>query len=131
MALKTGIPKKLIIFGFGGLVGAIINWAITYSLTENFDIHYLLSNLIGLTVNIIFNFFYHSHITFKVFDDTKRRFFKFLIFTLIIVALNILIIFILTEFFDIWYLFSAIIATLTIVIFNFVGNHFYIFRDTE
>jgi putative flippase GtrA len=131
MNVITVMPRKIITFAFGGLVGAVINWSITYGLTENFDVHYLISNLVGLTVNIIFNFFYHSHITFGVFDDTKRRFVKFVLFTLIIVALNIVIIFTLTEFFHIWYLFSAIIATFLIVIFNFVGNQFYIFRDTE
>lgn len=131
MTLKSDISKKVIIFAFGGLVGAVINWSITYALTENFDIYYLLSNLIGLTVNIIFNFFYHSHITFRVFDNAKRRFFKFVLFTLIIVCLNIVIIFTLTEFFDIWYLLSAIIATFIIVIFNFAGNQFYIFDDSE
>lgn len=126
-----GIPKKIVIFAFGGFIGAVCNWTITYSLTEYFYLYYLLSNLIGSTVNILFNFIYHRSITFNVFGDTGRRFVKFLIFSIVIIMLNISITFILTEVFGLWYLFSVITATFIVVTFNFAVNQLYIFFDID
>ncbi len=123
--------KKLATFAFGGSVGAVINWAITYALTEYFYLYYLLSNLIGSTMNIMFNFVYHRSITFSVFSDIRRRFVKFLIFSIIILILNISITFTLTEVFGLWYLFSVIIATGIVVVFNFAVNQLYVFFDVD
>lgn len=119
--------KKLITFAFGGFIGALINWTITYTFTEYFSIYYLLSNLVGSIVNIVFNFIYHRFITFHILNDVKVRFIRFLIVSIIIIFLNISLMYSLTKFLGLWYLFSAIIATLFIVSFNFTINKFYIF----
>lgn len=123
--------KKLITFAFGGFVGLLINWAITYSLTEYFSVYYLLSNLIGSTVNIIFNFAYHRSITFNVLGDVRVRFIRFLIIGGIIILLNISVTYSLTEFFGLWYFFSVIAATFIVVMFNFAINQLYIFFDID
>ncbi len=131
MTLKRRIPEKIFVFAFGGLIGAVINWAITYGLTEYLNQFYLISNLIGSTVNVLFNFAFHRSITFNVLGDVRRRFIKFLALSFFIVALNILIVFILTEFLGLWYLFSVVTATFVVVMFNFAVNQLSVFYDVN
>jgi len=131
MTLKTTIPKKIITFAFGGFIGAVINWAITYSLTEYFSQYYVISNLIGSTVNVLFNFTYHRSITFNVLGDIRQRFVKFLVLSVFIIILNVSIAFFLTEVLGLWYLFSVMAATLIVVMLNFAVNQLSVFYEVD
>jgi dolichol-phosphate mannosyltransferase len=120
---------KLVIFGIGGLLGALMNWSLTYTLTEYLAVYYVYSNIIGSSVNSVFNFLYHRSITFKVNSSTGNRFLKFLAVNVFIVALNVLVMFALTELFHIWYILSAFLATCFIVAMNFLLNQSLVFFE--
>lgn len=119
--------RKIFKFAIGGIIGAIINWAITISLTEFIGLYYILSSLIGAIVNILFNFVYHRYVTFNVTDKQKDRFIRFAVLNTIILILYVGIIFWLTEYLYIKYFFSMVFATLLIFIFNFMMNQFWVF----
>lgn len=120
---------KLVVFAIGGLLGALINWALTYALTEYLAVYYVYSNVIGSSVNSVFNFLYHRSITFRVSSSTGHRFVRFAIVNVFVVALNVLVMYALTEVFHIWYLFSAFLATCVIVTLNFLLNQSLVFFE--
>jgi len=120
--------KKFIVFSVGGGLGALINWTITVVLTEIFKLWYMASYSIGLTVNLIFNFLYQRHITFRVKDKVKRRFILFTIISLSTIFLNMFLVYMITEYFKLFYLISIIIVTVLIAIINFILNKELVFR---
>ena len=79
---------KYVKFVVGGGIGLLINLAVTYNLNSYQGISFPLSYAFGLTVNIIFNFFYHRHFTFSQKDALMKRFYKFIPLTLAITAAN-------------------------------------------
>lgn len=120
--------KKFIIFSIGGGLGALINWTITVILTELVGLWYMASYSIGLTINLIFNFLYQRHITFKVKDKVKRRFTLFTIISLSTIFLNMFLVYTLTEYLGLFYLISIIFVTIIIAIINFILNKEFVFK---
>lgn len=120
--------KKFIIFAIGGGLGAIINWTITVLLTEIFKLWYMASYSIGLSVNLIFNFLYQRHVTFKVKDNLRRRFVIFAIISLSTIFLNMFLVYVITEYLKLFYLISIIIVTFLIAIINFILNKEFVFK---
>ena len=66
--------KQYIRFIFGGGIGLLINIGITAFFTEIFGLWHMYAYTVGLSINVIFNFFYHRNITFKIYDRVKNRF---------------------------------------------------------
>ena len=115
-------------FVFGGGIGLLINIGITSFLTERFGLWYMYAYIVGLSINIIFNFIYHRNITFKIYDRAKRRFVHFIIFTFFITCINWLFVYIATTIYSFYYITSIIIITLIISVINYLTNALLIFR---
>lgn len=121
--------RKFLIFAFGGALGALINWSGTYYLTDIIHIYYVISNFIACVAAIIFNFTYHRFITFKVHDKIGKRFTKFVLVSTFIIILNVSITYILTSGIGLWYMYSAVLATCSVTIVNYILNSHYIFFE--
>lgn len=129
--LYLSAVKKFVVFGAGGLCGAVINWMITYGMTEYLNVYYIISVVTGCTVNIIFNFLYHRSITFKVYSYVITRFLKFVVVSVLIIGLTTSLTFVFTEIFGLWYLYSAIVAVCIITVLNFVINSYFVFSEAK
>ena len=113
-----------------GFIGGAINLAILYSLTEFLGVYYIISAVIGFIVAGTSNFTLHKVWTFK--EKLKDKYFKeyFHFFSIILFSyvLSILILYLLTEFAGIFYVFSQALAMIIGGSFNFVLNKIYTFR---
>jgi len=58
--------QRFLSFQCVSIVGFIINIGILYTLTENFGIYYLVSNLIGIVIVFFWNYLINRHITWKL-----------------------------------------------------------------
>lgn len=123
--------KRYIIFIIGGGIGALINLAMTYVMTEFFGLWYILGFILGSAANIAFNFAYHRRITFSVKDRMQSRFLKFIAVNILIGIGSVGFIYMLTEGLKLWYMLSAIIAITCISMINFLINKFWVFRYRE
>lgn len=129
------IGKFLIV----GLLGAIINVSILYLLTEEvfggssvliagIVPSYLLSSMVSTESAIISNYIFNEHWTFKDRRYEKdminviKRGIKFNICRLTGVVINVIILFSLTEFLKLYYIFSSIIAILIVTIWNYTTS---------
>ena len=115
---------KYVKFIIGGGLSLCLNLLLTYILTEQLHLWYMLSFGTSLIIEILFLFIYHSKITFQ----KHGAFFKFALLILFISALNWGYVYFLTELFNIYYLIAIILAALTISILNYFLNKKIVFR---
>lgn len=121
------IPVDVNFFRFaliGGL-GAILNTSLLYFLTEFLDIYYIYSAIIAVEAAIVLMFFLNNTFTF---ENTKkgRSIISGIVKSNIVrsfgIATSILILYVLTEYFNILYIVSNILAIFIGSIVNFVGE---------
>lgn len=122
---KEAVKYTLISF-----IGGALNLAILYSLTEFLGIYYIISAVIGFIVAGINNFTLNKVLTFKehLKDKYFKEYFYFLSVSIFSYVLSILILYFLTEFAGIFYIFSQAIALIAGGSLNFVINKIYTFR---
>lgn len=123
---------QFIRFGMVGASGTIITLGTLFILTEFFAVPYLTSAAIGYIFGIIFNFTLNRKFTF---DMTQRsiiyEFSKYTIsmgFGAIGYLSSILI---LSEYFNIWYFYSAILSVGVSTIIDFVIVKFWVFKPLD
>lgn len=121
--------KKFIFYGIGGGSAFLINLFLAYIFTEKLKIFYLFSAILSYIFSLIFNFLFQTFITFK----TKRDlFFQRLIGFYLVQTGGLILysffVFIFTEKFKIYYLFSIIISSGLVYIFNFLASRFLVFK---
>ena len=101
-------------FAFVGATGAVINLSLLWFLTRFVLLNYIYSALIAIEVSIFWNFFLNSKITFNYNFlnrlDIVFGIFKYHLASLLGILINISTLIILTEFFQVFYLFSEIFA---------------------
>ncbi len=109
------------------LVGALntgIHLGALYLLTEYFNIYYLLASCIGFCLAVTNSFILNTLWTFKadIKEKTAKRYAKFFAISLVALGVNLGLLYLITEYFHIWYMFSQLIATAISLFINFLGN---------
>ena len=114
--------EQIMKFGVVGVIATLIDWGIFAVCTRVFHIHYAISNIIGFSISVIFNYWASVKWVFDVNkeNDSKRNFMLFIIFSVIGLGLNELILFICIDKIHIMDLISKVIATAIVMVFNFV-----------
>lgn len=109
-------------FGIVGVVATFIDFIVLYGLKELFSFPVLVANTLSFSVSVLYNYWASKTFVFDV-DVNKnqlRNFFIFIICSVIGLILNDWIVWFLTERFLLYYLYSKVIATLIVMIFNFI-----------
>ena len=109
-------------FGIVGVVATLIDFIFLYLFRDILSFHLLLSNTLSFIISVVYN--YWASLTF-VFDvnkekSKKRNFVIFVICSFIGLLLNDLIVFVVTDKLGVYYMISKVIATLFVMVFNFV-----------
>ena len=126
---RSGEFHRFLKFCAVGAVGAVLNLAVLYSLTE-LGVFYLISGLLGIEAGLLSNFFLNRSWTFK---DRQGRGLRYMLTALyrdhavrfVGIVLNILILWILTSFFGLYYLLSQIIGIAVAMLWNYGGNQWW------
>ena len=119
--------QKLIRYGFVGLSGSLENILILYTLTDIVGIFYMLSSALAIELSTINNFILNDVWTFREdhrhqFTNRWHRFISYHIVSLGGMAVNMAVLFILTEFGGLWYIFSNIVGIMVAFGWNFLVN---------
>lgn len=115
-----------------GTTNAIILITLTIILTENLNIFYLYSSIISFEITIIIGFFINNFWTFskkKHSQNIFQRFLKYQIFYIIGLLLNGIILFVLTDYFSLHYLFSQLTSIFCVFLFNFYSSKKITFKN--
>lgn len=115
----------------GGTVTAI-DFILLYIFVEFFSIWYMLAAAFSFIIALTVSFFLNKLWTFKNIDKKiSLQIVKFVIINLIGLGINLIVLYILVEFFFLWYLSAKVFATAVAVIWNFLGMRNWAFKDRE
>ena len=120
--------NQILKFGVVGGLAFIIDYGILIFLTEVFHINYLISSTISFIVSVIFNYIMSIFWVFDV-DENKNRttvFSVFIILSVIGLLLNDLFMWVFVDGMSIHYLIAKIIATLLVMIYNFITRKLFL-----
>jgi len=127
--LREGI-KEFFKFAVVGLIRTFVNITILYLLTENLGIYYLFSAVISFIIAMTNNFILNKIWTFgeQINLNLIEKYLKFLLVSIIALAINLLFLYTFTEIFEIYYIISQVLAITISLIINFIGNKFWTFK---
>lgn len=112
--------KQIIKFGFVGGTAFFIDAGILLLLTK-FGINYLFANILSFTISVIYNYILSMKFVFNVKETNSQKiFFQFIILSIIGLGINELSMKICVEKFLISVLIAKIIATIIVMIYNFI-----------
>ena len=125
--INNKLFRQLFKFGIVGTIAFAIDYGIFTLLTQVINMHYLISSIISFSISVIFNYIMSVK---WVFDITKKQTAKeFIIFILLSVVgliINSIVLYILVEKAGIHELISKVIATIIVMIFNFITRKIFL-----
>lgn len=112
--------KQIIKFGFVGGTAFFIDAGILLLLTK-LGINYLIANILSFSISVIYNYILSMRFVFNVKEtNPQKNFFQFIILSIIGLGINELIMKICVEKLLISVLIAKIIATIIVMIYNFI-----------
>lgn len=125
--------KQIIRFGVVGGTAFLIDFGVLWFCTDVVGVNYLISNCIAFSVSVIYNYILSI---LWVFETKKKRdkLFEVLIFvflSIIGLGINELIMWISVSKFGASHLFSKIVATALVMIYNFVSRKFFLEKGVK
>jgi len=124
---KIGI-KKIKRFLLVGIVNAIAGYTLIIALYSFLNLNIYLSNLIGYLIGLIISFILNRNFVFKVGGKIVNQFLKFIFSFFLSYFLNIFVFYISSEFINLNYYFSLLIASLFYSISFFISCNFFTFK---
>lgn len=120
--------QQLIRFGFVGGSAFLIDYGIMILLTEVFSIDYLVSSGISFSISVIYNYIMSIFWVFNV-DKEKNgvtNFAIFMVLSIIGLGINQLIMWLMVDKAGVFYMFSKIVATAVVMVYNFITRKIFL-----
>ena len=127
--LGRPITKQFMCFTAIGAVGTAAHYAILVALVHMLAADPVAASIGGFVAGAFVNYFANYHVTFQSKKRHEEAFIKFLSVALLGLGLNTLIMAFATNLVGLHYLISQVIATGMVLVWNFVGNRFWTFRE--
>jgi dolichol-phosphate mannosyltransferase len=129
----SGMGAQFVKFALVGLLGTLINLAVLYSLTEMLGVYYIISAVAAFTVAATSNFFLNKVFTFgeRLRHRAAGKYVRFLAVSVLGLSVNLAFLFLLTEFFRVYYLLSQVISIALALAVNFLGNKKWTFKPGQ
>ncbi|HYA32973.1 MAG TPA: glycosyltransferase family 2 protein [Candidatus Bathyarchaeia archaeon] len=132
--LRSGEFHRFWKFVAVGAVGAILNLALLYALT-GFGVYYLLAGAVGIEAGLLSNFFLNRSWTYR---DRGTSGFRYVLTALyrdhavrfVGIVLNLVILWLLTSVFGLYYLTSQLIGIAVAMLWNYGGNQWWTWEPT-
>lgn len=125
----TDLFLKFFRFIFVGITGAVMDFSFTYLIKEKAKIHKLIANAFGFTMGASTTFIFNRLYTFHSNNpEILTQYIKFIVVSSFGLAINTLIIYLLTEKRQWNFWFSKISAAGIVLFWNFTANYYYTFK---
>lgn len=120
--------NQILKFSVVGGTAFFIDYGLLFVLTEFAGIHYLISGTISFAASVIYNYILS---VVWVFDPVGERskakdMAVFLILSVIGLGINQAIMWVLVEFFGVYYMISKIAATAIVMVYNFITRKIFL-----
>jgi len=128
--MKKGVFSQAFKFAIVGVVNTLINLVVLYIFTEFLGVYYLVSAVFAFIVAVTNSFILNKIWTFK--EDIKHkaasRYVKFIIVSIVALVVNLVFLWVMVEYFKMWYMFAQVLAVILNFLINFFGNKIWTFR---
>lgn len=119
--------KQIIRFSIVGVCAFIIDYTLLYILTEYLNIYYFYSSIISFLVSLTFNYVVSIKWVFKANKKTSiKDFLVFIILSIIGLFINQIIMYIMVEKVNVYYMISKLCSTIIVMLWNFVTKKIFI-----
>ncbi len=119
--------QKLIKFSIVGLSNTLISYLCFLILFDFFNINYLISSIFAYIAGLLNSYFWNLRWTFKE-EHSNKIFLKFLIVNILSILSKLLLIYSMVEYLHYNELVAELLAMLSVIVLNFIGNNFWTFR---
>jgi len=132
--MLSRIPRRFVIFAIVGISGIVVNTLLLWMGTDLLDIPYQIASLFAIQCAIVNNYVWNRRFTWRDRSlpgrrPTLRTFGQFTLVSWIAGALNWLLLILLTEWADLYYLFANLIAIFVASLVNYLANDLWTFRS--
>lgn len=131
MSNKKKLLSQIIKFGFVGGTAFVIDAGLLFLLTEFCGIHYLISGTISFTASVIYNYILSVKWVFDAKKDANKtqEFIIFIVLSVIGLGINQLFMWLFVDMMHIYYMLSKIIATVIVMIYNFITRKIFLEKN--
>ena len=116
--MKNKRLYEIVRFCFGGAIAVLVGYVLLYTLTEFLMLWYVLSSVISYLTSQALNFIIQKIWVFKNKESktTKKQFVIYMSLSVIYFLINTIMIYVLTDYYHIYYILSQVILTTVISI---------------
>lgn len=127
--MKKEVLNQFVKFSLVGVINTSINLIVLYALTEYFHIYYIISAVFAFLAAVTNSFLLNKTWTFKenIAYKASLKYFKFIIISVTALLINLIVLYVLVEYFKIWYIYAQLIGIVSNLIINFLGNKLWTF----
>ena len=114
--------RQIIRFGIVGSSAFLLDYAILWTLTEFFDVWYILSACISFSISVIFNYYASVRFVFRPSRKmcAKTQLVCFFVLSAFGLAINEVGMWIGVEYIGVHYMFAKIAMTSIVMVFNYI-----------
>ena len=123
------LAKKFIRFSISGGIATVADVLILYILTDWLGVWYLLSATLSFIVGTFIHYFICSYWVFKADKKKFRQYMVFVSVQTVGLLINLTVIYILVEYFFVWYILAKLMAVFVGLIWNFFVNSKFTFKQ--
>lgn len=121
--------KKFITFTGVGAIGTLAHYLTMIVLVHFFSTQPVIGSSAGALVGAGINYILNYTFTFQSNSDHRETLWKFMLIAAAGFTLNGLFMGVFTEMFDIYYILAQLFTTALVLVWNFLANHLWTFRE--
>lgn len=120
--------KQIFRFIIVGGIATVIDFAFLYIFKEFLNFNIILSNTLAFTISVIYNYIASIKWVFDVSENrnSKIQFIIFIILSILGLIINSSILYVFSKFLGIYYLLSKVLATIVVMIYNFITRKIFL-----
>lgn len=123
--------RNLINYCIIGCSGALLDFLLYSLLISIFKMHYLIANIISVTLGITNNFFLNAFLNFKVTDNIGKRFVSFYMVGMLGLIISESLLYMLIDMFNINSIIAKILTIFVITVIQYILNKTVTFKKGE
>ncbi|MEK4360315.1 GtrA family protein [Paenibacillus sp. FSL M7-1455] len=118
-------------YGIVGIIGTAIHTGVLAFAVEQLSFSPLFGTILGFVFSLITSYFLNLSWTFKLKTKSKNSFVKYAIVCSLGLIINVLIMFVIVNLFELWYLIGQLVSILVVPLFNFVLSQIWVFTKSD
>ncbi len=125
--------RKLARFVISGSTSMASNLGILFVLVHYGNLHYLLASIISFSLSTVVSFTMQKFWTFgdRQMGGVQYQFAWYSVIVLFSLSMNTLLMYVLVEWFSLWYLAAQALAGAVVAIISYIGYQRFVFIQTE